>query len=120
MRGRTALYHRRHLLQLVAIKRLQAQGLSLVDVQQQLLAASDRDLARLAKLSNDHSDEAAASNPAARAFWSAEPSAVAGPAAPTPQLPLQGVPLAELVTLLLAPARPIEPHDLEAIRAAAA
>src|SRR5580765_6596611 len=41
MRGRTALYGRRHLLQLVAIKRLQANGLSLHEVQQRLLGQSD-------------------------------------------------------------------------------
>jgi hypothetical protein len=33
LRGRTALYGRRHLLQLTAIKRLQAAGLSLAEVQ---------------------------------------------------------------------------------------
>src|SRR5215471_1357192 len=44
MRGRTALYGRRHLLQLVAIKRLQANGLSLQEVQQQLLGLSDTEL----------------------------------------------------------------------------
>src|SRR3954468_22885713 len=37
MRGRTALYGRRHLMQLVAIKRLQARGLSLSEVQQRLV-----------------------------------------------------------------------------------
>src|ERR1700730_4103681 len=37
MRGRTALYGRRHLLQLVAIKRLQAAGRSLTEIQQHLL-----------------------------------------------------------------------------------
>src|SRR5262245_22136250 len=36
MRGRTALYNRQHLSQLVAIKRLQASGLSLADLQQRL------------------------------------------------------------------------------------
>ena len=36
MRGRTAYYGRRHLLQLVAIKRLQEQGLPLVEVQERL------------------------------------------------------------------------------------
>src|SRR5919202_6540270 len=41
MRGRTALYARRHLLQLVAVKRLQAQGRSLADVQVELAAAGD-------------------------------------------------------------------------------
>ena len=37
MRGRTALYGRKHLLQLVAIKRLQARGLGLAEIQQQLV-----------------------------------------------------------------------------------
>jgi DNA-binding transcriptional MerR regulator len=50
MRGRTALYGRRHLLQLVAIKRLQTQGLTLADVQQQLLGAADDDLERIASI----------------------------------------------------------------------
>ncbi len=41
MRGRTAYYGRRHLLQLVAIKRLQALGKSLVEIQAELTGASD-------------------------------------------------------------------------------
>lgn len=47
MRGRTALYGRRHLLQLVAIKRLQSRGLSLADVQRELLGRTDADLERI-------------------------------------------------------------------------
>lgn len=50
MRGRTAYYGKRHLLQLVAVKRLQAQGLSLVEVQQKLVGASERRLAQVAAL----------------------------------------------------------------------
>src|SRR6266542_6508786 len=50
MRGRTALYGRRHLLQLVAIKRLQARGLSLAELQQRLLGLSDAALQKLAQL----------------------------------------------------------------------
>src|SRR5215470_6793752 len=61
MRGRTALYGRRHLLQLVAIKRLQAHGLSLAEVQERLLGLTDAALARLAKLPG--SVEAAADGP---------------------------------------------------------
>jgi|RhiMetdeSRZDD1v2_1073273.scaffolds.fasta_scaffold138388_3 DNA-binding transcriptional MerR regulator len=49
-RGRTALYGPRHLLQLVAIKRLQARGLSLVAIQQELAGATDTHLARVARL----------------------------------------------------------------------
>lgn len=41
MRGRTAYYGRRHLLQLVAIKGLQAQGKSLVEIQAELTGVSD-------------------------------------------------------------------------------
>src|ERR1700730_4487154 len=50
MRGRTALYGRRHLLQLVAIKRLQARGLSLAEVQERLVGLTDAALRQLANL----------------------------------------------------------------------
>src|SRR6478672_5570084 len=49
MRGRTALYGRRHLLQLVAIKRLQARGLTLAEVQRQVVGQTDTALARIAE-----------------------------------------------------------------------
>jgi DNA-binding transcriptional MerR regulator len=49
-RGRTALYGPRHLLQLVAVKRLQARGLPLVAIQQELAGATDTQLARVARL----------------------------------------------------------------------
>jgi DNA-binding transcriptional MerR regulator len=49
-RGRTAMYGPRHLLQLVAIKRLQAQGLSLVAIQAELAGATDTQLARVAQV----------------------------------------------------------------------
>jgi DNA-binding transcriptional MerR regulator len=49
-RGRTALYGPRHLLQLVAVKRLQAKGLPLVAIQQELAGATDSQLARVARL----------------------------------------------------------------------
>lgn len=120
MRGRTALYGRRHLYQLVAIKRLQAQGLSLLDIQQQLLGRTDRDLARLAKLANDKDGSPVPIKPEGRAFWRAEPAAVKAPAPREPPLPLQAVPLGGEVTLLFAPARTLQPHDHDAIRAAAA
>ncbi len=48
MRGRTALYGQRHLLQLVAIKRLQARGLSLAAVQERVVGLSNAALRRLA------------------------------------------------------------------------
>ena len=48
MRGRTALYGHRHLMQLVAIKRLQAEGHALADVQVRLTGASDAALRAIA------------------------------------------------------------------------
>src|SRR3954465_1823102 len=48
MRGRTAYYGNRHLWQLLAIKRLQAKGLPLVQIQQALLGLGDTELRRLA------------------------------------------------------------------------
>jgi DNA-binding transcriptional MerR regulator len=50
MRGRTALYGRRHLLQLVAVKRLQADGRTIAEVQESLLGADDATLDGLAHL----------------------------------------------------------------------
>jgi DNA-binding transcriptional MerR regulator len=51
IRGRTAYYGLKHLLQLVAIKRLQSQGRTLVAIQQNLLAADEAILQQLAGLS---------------------------------------------------------------------
>jgi DNA-binding transcriptional MerR regulator len=49
-RGRVALYGERHALQLAAIKKLQAQGLTLAEVQEQLLGVTDARLADLAEV----------------------------------------------------------------------
>src|SRR5213593_14744 len=49
-RGRVALYGERHALQLAAIKKLQAQGLTLAEVQEQLLGVTDAKLAELAEV----------------------------------------------------------------------
>jgi DNA-binding transcriptional MerR regulator len=59
-RGRTALYGPRHLLQLVAVKRLQASGLPLVSIQQELAGASDTQLARVARLPGSAAGEGGA------------------------------------------------------------
>lgn len=48
MRGRTALYGPKHVLQLVAVKRLQAEGLSLAEIQERLTGLSEAKLRRLA------------------------------------------------------------------------
>lgn len=78
MRGRTALYGRRHLLQLVAIKRLQAEGRSLADIQVELAAASDEHLERIARL------------PAATSAWTAaarDAAAALARRSPPPTMP---------------------------------
>jgi len=48
--GRTARYGPRHLLQLVAVKRRQAQGHSLAQIQAELTGATDETLSRIARV----------------------------------------------------------------------
>lgn len=50
IRGRVAYYGERHLLQLVAVKRLQAQGLTLAAIQRRLAGAREATLRELAAL----------------------------------------------------------------------
>ncbi|WP_254512917.1 helix-turn-helix domain-containing protein [Anatilimnocola floriformis] len=56
MRGRTAYYGRRHVLQLVAIKQLQATGMSLEQVQQKLAGVTTRKLTDIAGLPHNFWD----------------------------------------------------------------
>ena len=122
MRGRTALYGRRHLLQLVAIKRLQANGLSLQEVQQRLFGASNHELEEMAQLPDLPERPAAAADaaePRRREFWKCTPEP--GTQEVTPPVPplVQGLPLSDGVVLLLPLRRPPDAADLEAIHAAA-
>ncbi|MEV6105364.1 helix-turn-helix domain-containing protein [Streptomyces sp. NPDC051940] len=59
-RGRVALYGRRHLLQLVAVKRLQIQGLSIAEIQAMLAGATDAQLQAVAQLRSDAEVESTA------------------------------------------------------------
>jgi DNA-binding transcriptional MerR regulator len=69
MRGRTALYGPRHVAQVVAIKRLQAMGRSLQEIQALWPTLDDPTLARMSGLALP-----VAARPAARAeFWKREP-----------------------------------------------
>lgn len=89
-RGRVALYGRRHLLQLVAIKRRQAEGLSIAAIQAELAGATDGMLERVSGLSGsadtstgtstDHAVDAAAftSGPAVRAAPGTDPGVTEG------------------------------------------
>lgn len=76
MQGRTAFYTLRHVEQLVAIKRLQARGLTLADVQQEMLGLSAAKLARLADLP-DELEKRSSQDPVAKKV--ATPSRVAEP-----------------------------------------
>ncbi len=58
MRGRVAYYDETHVLQIVAIKQLQAQNLSLSDIQQELVGLTSRRLEAIAKLAADFWQEA--------------------------------------------------------------
>jgi DNA-binding transcriptional MerR regulator len=85
MRGRTAYYGRRHLLQLVSIKRLQARGLKLAEVQSELRGLSNGALEALAAVpeySGPARPAQAPSAPSARreSFWNAPVLATLAPA----------------------------------------
>lgn len=58
MRGRTALYDEQHLLQIVAIKRLQAQDQTLSDIQKQLQGLPKEQLETIARLPESFWDDA--------------------------------------------------------------
>jgi DNA-binding transcriptional MerR regulator len=124
LRGRTALYGRRHLWQLVTVKRLQARGLSLAEVQRRLVGLTDAALRKLAGVPAEEAPERNADKTEAprEAFWkeTPEPAARAERGEVRRVLPLTGVPLTDGVTLLLEAARPPDEHDLEALRVAAA
>lgn len=82
MRGRTALYEPHHVMQIVAIKRLQAANQSLSDVQERLLGITKKQLTKLADLPDGFWESAdrylsrkpkTASPPAAQEAFAQEP-----------------------------------------------
>ena len=75
-RGRTVLYGPRHLLQLVAIKRQQAAGRTLAEIQAALSGASEETLATVARVPEDLLATETAPAPAAARpqFWKASPA----------------------------------------------
>jgi DNA-binding transcriptional MerR regulator len=82
-RGRTALYGYRHLLQLVAIKRLQAQGQPLAEIQARLTGATEATLGGIAGLDGqeDGREDGRAAESTVDAmverprFWATQPAA---------------------------------------------
>jgi DNA-binding transcriptional MerR regulator len=90
MTGRTAWYGDRHLLQVLAVKAMQARGTSLADVQRILVGASTDEL-RSAIGPGLPAALAAAARPAAepdRAFWRTPPGAAGAPPAQPATTPL--------------------------------
>jgi DNA-binding transcriptional MerR regulator len=77
MRGRTALYGKKHVAQVVAIKRLQTMGRSLSEIQQLWPTLDDQTLARMSGIELPP----VGTPPARPAFWKREPAAVVAPAA---------------------------------------
>ncbi len=89
--GRIARYGRRHLLQLVAIKRRQAEGRTLAEIQAELVGATSSYLESVAALRSDEPAQMAqpalladpgggAEGAEGRRFWAREPrAAAAGP-----------------------------------------
>ncbi len=114
---RTALYTVRHALQLAAIKHLQAQGLSLAEVQARLVGQTDQALRELARLPPDFTFEAPSEDRRCERFWAKTPPEPAPPKVP---LTLLGVPLADGATLLLNTSRPLRENDMKALRNSAA
>jgi DNA-binding transcriptional MerR regulator len=82
MRGRSALYGPRHLLQLVAVKRRQADGHSLAAIQAELAGAGDETLAEVARVperllvTDGTTPEDPAPQPRSR-FWATSATSVA-------------------------------------------
>lgn len=138
VRGRMSLYGRRHLVQLVAIKRLQAQGTTLSEMQRrQLTRAPIRKLEMIARAGEPVASSFVAEPTApytagpdrqprfwtdAPASWKAVPEE-ADADRPT-GLPLarlaQAVQFAHRVTVLFPAPRALTPADLPALQAAAA
>jgi DNA-binding transcriptional MerR regulator len=104
-RGRTALYGPRHLLQAVAVKRRQADGMALAEIQSELSGATDSTLRRVARVPTSLLTDAPAAIPAAipaespaalaevrsprASFWRTAPAAAPAPAAARPAAPRQ-------------------------------
>ncbi|MFT7834615.1 MerR family transcriptional regulator [Saccharothrix sp. BKS2] len=131
-RGRTALYGRRQLLQVVAVKKLQAAGHTIAEIQGMTVGASDARLAELAGAAGSpgsagtNGRPGAAAEPArSAAFWrerpEAPPDVEPATATATPPAVVPALRLADGVTLVLHTAdRAPDAADLAAIHAAAA
>jgi DNA-binding transcriptional MerR regulator len=96
--GRTARYDERHLLQLIAVKRRQAEGRSLTEIQTELAGAPDTVLRRVAAFP--------------------EPATADPPPPRTPEVTLREQVRAAVPTLPVRPAPPVVPADTTGTTAA--
>ena len=120
MRGRTALYGPRHLLQLVAVKRRQAQGRTLAEIQAELAGVADDALAGVARVPADLlvMTDGPQPEPDAQArtrFWSAAapPAATAAPSAESAQIESVGGVALGRGAILVLPGLPTEEERAE-------
>ncbi|HEV7646629.1 MAG TPA: MerR family transcriptional regulator [Actinophytocola sp.] len=133
MRGRTALYGHRHLLQLAAVKKLQSAGRTLAEIQELLLGATDGRLADLAEVPRIDVVRRPADVRVGANFWksaahgrpTAEPDttddSVARAEGDTVAKSVHGIRLGDSVTVLLdAATRAPDADELAAIESAAA
>jgi DNA-binding transcriptional MerR regulator len=132
MRGRTALYERRHLAQVVAIKRMQSAGHSLADIQRMWSTLDDVTLTRMSGV--QVATGGGKAKAARKDFWKreAEPIVEPTPVVTTiPRSPVRvaatttfNVPLDTNVSIVIAlpddAAVSLSPADVRALRAAAA
>jgi DNA-binding transcriptional MerR regulator len=121
-RGRVARYGERHLLQLVAVKRRQAEGRSLAEIQEELAGVTNEALAAIAGLKDSPAPTPAVAPAATARFWARPPGKPERPepaARSTPGL-AHGLRLAPGVMLILEAAdREPAPDDVTAILTAA-
>ncbi|AWS41978.1 MerR family transcriptional regulator [Streptosporangium sp. 'caverna'] len=116
-RGRVALYGRRHLLQLIAVKRRQADGLTIAEIQAELTGAADQILEAIAHLPETPDETAAtvATRTPRPRFWAEPPAAPAAslsaPSGPPPVAPA----VAEEPRSPAPPAQPAQPAQPAAI-----
>lgn len=127
-RGRIALYGTRHLLQLVAAKRRQADGRTIAEIQAELTGATDKTLSAIAGIPAPHG---VPSTETRERFWAAQPASPAPGShearenEPEPREEgegvgiVHGVRLAAGVTLLLGGGRAPVAADLPSLAEAA-
>ena len=143
-RGRTALYGPRHVMQLVAVKRRQAAGVALAQIQAELAGASDARLAQLADMPAHSEVLAAEFEPEASAtvtevrdeargsgsatgegtalpsaeirFWARSDDRSSMPTGVSPSIVSYGIEIGPGVTLHVASERPPNSADVEAVQ----